>query len=375
MRKLVQDGSHRSNERRLALLNGNQAVAEAVKLAKPDVIAAYPITPQTPVVEELAKAVASGELTAEFVNVESEYSALSLVFGAALTGARVFTATSSHGLAYMFEMCWWVAGSRVPLVMAVATRSIGAPWNIHADHSDIMLLRDVGWIIAMAESSQECFDLTLLGFPVSEELNIPYSIGYDAFMISHTSEVVELRDVEIPERKQAYKILPGEEISLNAVTVGKARHEARKSLMKDLEKSGKEIEKIGRKMFGDFSLTEKYRLDDADFVVIIAGGWSGDFKDAIDELREDGIKIGMLRLKFVRPFPVKDVKKISGEVLVVDRSAVHRFGGICSDVKTIIPDAKNVIAALGGYDISYEEVKMLLERFVNGKMSEVEWYP
>ena len=357
-------------------MNGNQAVAEAVKIAEPDVIAAYPITPQTPVVEKLAEFVSRGELNSEFVNVESEYSALSLVFGAALTGARVFTATSSHGLAYMYEMCWWVAGSRVPIVMALPTRSIGAPWNIHSDHSDVMILKDVGWIISMAESAQECFDLTLIGFPVSEELSLPYSISYDAFMISHTAEIVEIRNAKLPKRRQAYRILPDSELALNAVTVNKARHEARKTLMKDLENSRGTIEKIGRKYISEsFSIAEEYKVEDADFSVVVYGGWSGDFKDAVDELREEGVKIGLLRLKFLRPLPEEEIKELSGEVLVVDRSALYKYGGICGEVKRIIPEAKNLIAALGGYEISYNEIKALLKKFVSGKFDEVVWYP
>ncbi|ADC65967.1 pyruvate flavodoxin/ferredoxin oxidoreductase domain protein [Ferroglobus placidus DSM 10642] len=374
MQKRLQDESYKSGKR--VLLNGNQAVAEAVKIAKPDVIAAYPITPQTPVVEKLAEFVAKGELDSEFVNVESEYSALSVVFGAALTGARVFTATSSHGLAYMYEMCWWVAGSRVPLVMALPTRSIGAPWNIHSDHSDVMILKDVGWIISMAENAQECFDLTLIGFPISEELNIPYSVSYDAFIISHTAEVVEVREVELPKRKQAYKILPNSEFAFNAVTINDARHKARKTLMKDLENSRGKIEKIGRSFLGEeFSLAEKYKVEDADYVVVTYGGWSGDFKDVVDEMREEGVKIGLLRLRFLRPLPEEELKEISGDVLVVDRSALYKFGGMGGEVKRIIPEAKNVIAALGGYEISYSEIKALVRKFVSGKIGEVEWYP
>ncbi len=180
------------------LLTSNEAIAEAVKLAKPDVIAAYPITPQSPIVEKLSEMVDSGELDSRFVRVESEHSAMGVVIGAATAGARVFTATSSHGLAYMYEMCWWAAGSRLPIVMALAARSIGAPWNIHGDHLDLMAMRDLGWIISVAENAQEAFDMTLNAFMLSEEVNVPVVVAIDGFTMSHTAEVVEIRDVEVP---------------------------------------------------------------------------------------------------------------------------------------------------------------------------------
>jgi Pyruvate:ferredoxin oxidoreductase and related 2-oxoacid:ferredoxin oxidoreductases, alpha subunit len=173
-------------------LTGNYAVAHAVRLAKPHVIAAYPITPQTTIVEKLSEFVAKGELKASFVNVESEFSALAVVYGAAMAGARAFTATSSHGLFYMYEMLWWAAGSRAPIVMAVVTRTLGPPWNIHDEHNDILAIRDSGWAVAMASNVQEVLDLTIQAFRLAESAYIPVAVGLDGFVLSHTVETIEL---------------------------------------------------------------------------------------------------------------------------------------------------------------------------------------
>ncbi len=355
------------------LLTSNEAIAEAVKIAKPDVIAAYPITPQSPIVEKLAEMVESGELDASFVRVESEHSAMAVIHGAATAGARVFTATSSHGLAYMFEMCWWIAGSRLPAVMAVATRSIGAPWNIHGDHTDIMSLRDAGWIIGMAESAQEAFDMTLQAFAVSEAVNIPFAVGIDAFTMSHTAEIVEIRNAKLPERRQAYRILPGMEVAVNAVTMGEARMKARYDLAIDLEKSAEVIERTDGE-FGSYGgLVEKYRLEDAEYAVVMAGGWCGDAKDAIDMLRDEGVRIGMLRLRFIRPFPEKAVKELPSEVLVVDRANTGIKGILGMETAACGVEVKNVVAGIGGLDVGVDDFYRLFGKFVDGKLEKVEW--
>ncbi|MCS7119139.1 MAG: pyruvate ferredoxin oxidoreductase [Archaeoglobaceae archaeon] len=354
-------------------MTSNEAIAQAVKIAEPDVIAAYPITPQSPIVEKLAEMIERGELNSRFICVESEHSAMAVIHGAATTGARVFTATSSHGLAYMLEMCWWLAGSRLPAVMAVAMRSIGAPWNIHGDHTDIMLLRDAGWIIAIAENAQEAFDITLQAFYVSEEINIPFAIGIDAFTMSHTAEVVEIWKPEIPNRRQAYRVLPGQEISVNAVTFGKARMKARYDLALDLEKSAEIIEKSDMEFGNHGGLVEKYRLEDADFVVVMTGSWCGDAKDAIDLLRDEGVKIGLLRLRFIRPFPRKFLKELDCEILVVDKSNTTLHGVLGTEIGACGLKVKNAIAGIGGLEVGFYDFYTLFKRFVKGEVNEVEW--
>ncbi|MCS7130402.1 MAG: pyruvate ferredoxin oxidoreductase, partial [Archaeoglobaceae archaeon] len=351
----------------------NEAVAEAVKIAKPDVVAAYPITPQSPIVERIAGMIARGELNSSFVRVESEHSAMAVIHGAATAGARVFTATSSHGLAYMFEMCWWIAGSRLPAVMAVATRSIGAPWNIHGDHTDIVLLRDAGWIIGMAENAQEAFDMTLQAFCVSEEVNIPFAVGIDAFTMSHTAEVVEIWEPKLPKRRQAYKVLPWDQFAVNAVTMGKARMKARYDLALDLENSAEVIEKTDKDFGSHGGLVERYKLEDADFVVVMMGGWCGDAKDAVDLLREEGFKIGLLRLRFLRPFPKKAIKDLSGEALVIDKANSDFRGVLGIEVSSCGIEAKNVVAGLGGVDVGVDDFYRIFKDFMSGKLSK-EWY-
>lgn len=369
----LQTKGHRDGTRVRVLLTSNEAIAEAVRIAEPEVIAAYPITPQSPIVERLAEMIASGDLRASFVRVESEHSAMAVIHGAATAGARVFTATSSHGLAYMYEMCWWIAGSRLPAVMAVATRSIGAPWNIHGDHTDIVLLRDTGWIIGMAETAQEAFDMTLQAFFVSEEVNIPFAVGIDAFTMSHTAEVVEIWNPKIPERRQAYRVLPTDRFAVNAVTMGKARMKARYDLAVDLENSAKIIEKSDAEFGNHGGLVEKYRLDDADYAVVMMGGWCGDAKDAIDVLRGEGYKIGLLRLRFLRPFPKKAVKELSGEVLVVDKGNSDIRGVLGIEVSSCGIEAKNVVAGIGGVDVGVEDFCRIFKNFVEGRI-ELEWY-
>ncbi|MCX8172782.1 MAG: pyruvate ferredoxin oxidoreductase [Archaeoglobaceae archaeon] len=369
----VQTKSNRDAPRVRKLLTSNEAVAEAIKVAKPDVIAAYPITPQSPIVERIAGMINRGELDASFIRVESEHSAMAVIHGAATAGARVFTATSSHGLAYMYEMCWWIAGSRLPAVMAIATRSIGAPWNIHGDHTDIVMLRDTGWIIGMTENAQEAFDMTLQAFYVSEEVNIPFAVGLDAFTMSHTAEVVEVWDPKLPPRKQAYKVLPWDRIAVNAVTMGKARMRARYDLAIDLENSREVIEKSDKKFGNHGGLVERYRLDDADYSIVMMGGWCGDAKDAVDILREEGLKIGLLRIRFLRPFPKKAIKDLSGEVLVMDKANSDFRGILGIEVSSCGIDAKNVVAGLGGVDVGVEDFCKIFRDFINRKIS-LEWY-
>ncbi len=374
MQQGVRYRSDRDGKEKVKLLTGNYAVAEAVRIAKPGIIAAYPITPQTPVVEKLSEMIEKGELDARMINVESEHSAMAVVFGAITGGVRAFTATSSHGLAYMYEMCWWVAGSRLPLVMAVPTRSIGAPWNIHADHSDVMLLRDAGWIIAMAENAQEAFDLTLQGFMVSEEVSIPYAVGYDAFQVSHAVEPVIVRDVEIPERTQEYEITPDFVVGMNAVTTT-ARHHARKDLMVDLESSRKVIERVGREYPEEYGFYEEYRTDSADYVVVLTGAWAGDAKEAVDELRREGVRVGLIKLRYIRPFPYDDLAEVDGEVIVFDRASTGNRGILGLEVSSVREVGANVIAGLGGIELTHDDFSSLIRRFADGRLRGVVWYP
>ncbi len=363
------------------IMTGNQAVAEAVKLSRTEVIAAYPITPQTVIVEKLAEMVDSGELDAEFIRVESEHSALASVYGSAVAGKRSFTATSSHGLLYMYEMVWWVANARVPLVMAVVTRTIGPPWNIHTDHTDILTMRDSGWIISMAENVQEAFDLTLQGFKISEELNLPFTAGMDAFQLSHTSEVVEILDQEtadsfLPERRQCY-VFGEENTTIGSLAPNECTAKLRKDTFETMLKADKTIDKVSKEyeeITGrNCGLIEEYRIDDAEYAVVMMGAWSGDAKDAIDELRKEGIPIGLLKLRYIRPIPQKRIEKVleGREILVLDRDCSMGLGGIIgTELKSFMDDITNVIAGIGGVDVGVNELTKLFRKFSEDKLKD-----
>ena len=367
------------------LLTGNYAVAEAVKLSRVKVIAAYPITPQTTIVERLAEMVESGELDAEFVRVESEHSALAVVYGSATAGLRSFTATSSHGLLYMYEMVWWVANARIPLVMALVTRTIGPPWNIHTDHTDLLTMRDSGWIISMAENVQEAFDLTIQGFRISEELSLPFAVGMDAFVLSHTAEVVDLPtqdDVDrfLPERRQAYRVTPDNPIAVGSVGPNEYTARLRYHMAKDMEKAKEVVNDVDEEFGKTFGrsyggLVEKYKLEDADYVVVMMGAWCGDAKEAIDQLRAEGKQIGLLRLRFVRPFPREEIAELEDrKVLVVDRDFSMGHKGILGIEVGNVVECKNVIAGIGGVDVGVEDFVAIFNRFVKDEIDDVEWW-
>jgi pyruvate ferredoxin oxidoreductase alpha subunit len=384
-------------------LTGNSAVAEAVKLSKVKVISAYPITPQTTIVEKLAEFVDSGKIDAKMIRVESEHSALAAAYGAAAGGVRAFTATSSHGLLYMHEMLWWVAGSRIPLVMAVVTRTIGPPWNIWTDHSDVMDQRDTGWLIMMGENNQEVLDATIQMFKITEDPRVflPGIVTLDAFILSHTTEPVDIPDQEIvdsflPERRQPYIFIPGNPIIMGNIPSSLIEQmRMREDIHKSMERAKRVIEEVdkewkditGRSYGG---LVECYRCEDAKYLMIGMGAWIGDMREAADTLRQEGIPVGVAKVRFFRPFPREDLGKwlngVKG-VIVFDRSVSPGSAGpLYLDVIThatilgIKTPIKNVIAGIAGVDIAFNDIKAVMLRFVN-EMEEtgipkqfIEWY-
>ena len=367
------------------VLIGNHAVAEAVKLARVDVVAAYPITPQTIIVERIAEMVERGELRAKYIRVESEHSALAAVYGATAAGARAFTATSSHGLLYMYEMLWWVAYSKLPLVMAVVTRVIGPPWNIHSDHQDLLSVRDSGWLIALAENVQEAFDLTLQAFRITEDKRVlqPMIVGLDAFTLSHTAEPLDIPDQEtvdawLPPREPLPFVLePGKPFAVGNLRPDEVTMELRWYVWRSMERAKqviKEVDreyasKVGGREYG--GLVERYRLDNAKYVAILWGAWSGDAKEAIDTLRDEGYPIGLLRIRFVRPFPREELLEVASSAkaaIVVDRAVSMGLAGIfgievSSVLRGRIP-VKNVIAGLGGVDTSFRDFYSIFKQFI-----------
>lgn len=368
----------------LKALTGNYAVATAVKLARVKVISAYPITPQTTIVEKLSEMVESGELGADMIRVESEHSALAAVYGAASGGVRVFTATSSHGLLYMHEMLWWVAGSRIPVVMAVVTRTIGPPWNIWTDHSDVMDQRDTGWLIVFAENNQEALDETIKLFRITEDERVflPGMVTLDAFILSHTTEPVDvpdqnLVDAFLPPRKQPYVFRAGEHVIMGNIPRDlKWNMMMREDIHRAMDKAKKVVEEadllweklIGRRYGG---LTECYRCEDAKHFMIGVGAWVGDMREAVDYLRDRfGLKVGLVKIRYFRPFPKEDIIKWLNNamsVVVFDRSVSPSVGGplyvevlaslVSAGVRT---PTKNVIAGLAGVDVTYEDLANIM---------------
>jgi pyruvate ferredoxin oxidoreductase alpha subunit len=369
---------------RVKVLTGNTAVAEAVRMAGVEVISAYPITPQTIIVERIAEMVERGELKARYVRVESEHSALAVVYGASASGARVFTATSSHGLLYMYEMLWWVANSRLPVVMAVVTRAIGPPWNIHSDHQDALTVRDAGWIIGFASSVEEAFDMTLQAYRVGEDRRVllPVMVALDGFTLSHTSEPVrlpeesEVREWLPPREPLPFKLEPGSYFAVGNLGPDEVTMELRWYIWRAMERAKHVIREVSADYARRFDrsvhgLIEGFRVEDAKYLVVLAGAWSGDAMEAVGMLRDEGYPVGLVRLRYVRPFPVEELRELASSVravLVVDRAvSMGHMGVIAGDLISAVRGkvtVKNVIAGLGGVDVSPDDFKTMIKGFI-----------
>ncbi len=368
----------------LLTLTGNAAVAQAVKAARVKVIAVYPITPQTSLAEKLTEMVEKGELDAKMIRVESEHSALAAVYGAASAGARAFTATASHGLLYMHEVLWWAAGSRIPLVMAVGTRAIGPPWNIHVDHQDVMDQRDAGWVIAVAQENQEVFDLTLQAFRISEDprVYLPMIVALDGFILSHTTAPVEIPEQELvdswlPPRRQPYVIAPESDIVMGNIAPDDEYYMMRYSIQQAMEAAKRVAEEVDAeygKVFGRRygGLVDCYKCGDADYIVVITGSWSGEAKLAADRLREQaGLKVGVARVRYVRPWPHERLRELASGakgVIVFDRAvSFGSKGQLFTDTAATLYDRKvsmrGVIAGLGGVDVPAEDMIPVIMEF------------
>ncbi len=384
-------------------LTGNYAVAWAVKLARVKVVSAYPITPQTTIVEKISEFIESGDMSAKMIRVESEHSALAAVYGAASSGVRAFTATSSHGLMYMCEMLWWVAGARVPLVMAIVTRTIGAPWNIWSDHSDFLSQRDTGWLMMFAEHNQEVLDSVIQLFRITEDPRVclPGMIALDAFILSHTTEPVDIPDQSLidsflPERKQPYVFRAGDPITMGNIPSSLKEqmrmrwdvHESLKATKKVIMEVDQEWSRLTGRSYG--GLIECYRCSDARYFIIGAGAWVGDMREAVELLRSEGYDVGLIKLRYVRPFPAEElaeaVKGAKG-VVVFDRAVSPGSAGplyldtvahlAAQNVRVPI---KNTLAGIAGVDVTYEDIAGVVRSFVNeveskGVVSKyVDWY-
>lgn len=371
------------------LIECSHAIAEAVRQCKVGVIAAYPITPQTKIVERLSEFYANGRLNnGQYINVESEHSALSACIGAAAAGSRTFTATNSQGLLYMAEMLPIASGLSIPMVMAVTNRAISAPINIWNDHSDTMFVKDSGWIQLFVESSQEAYDTIMQAYKISEKTNIPVMVCLDGFVLSHVFETVDMisdKEIEsfLPEYDFERKLDAENPLTLGYLAYPNSymkfkekQSEAMSNSIQTIKDVNKEFSDKFERSYGN-GLIETYKIDDAKNVIIGMGSLCSTAKVAIDEMREKGKKVGLIKIKSFRPFPSEDLMKILGKmkgIAVIDRAISP--GSNCpvySEIKALglKADLNNFIVGLGGRDITKEMLKNIMMKI--GQRKEVEW--
>lgn len=370
------------------VISSAEAVSEAVKRARPSVIPVYPITPQTKISEKLADYVADGDLDAHYIKVESEHSAMSAAIGASGAGVRVFTATSSQGLAYMHEPVFAAAGMRVPIVMANANRALSAPINIWNDQQDSISERDSGWIQLYAETGQEAFDTILQAYKISENQDIllPTMVCIDGFILTHTVDPVEVLSQEevdsfLPKYTRGYSYLdPEDPMSLGTLADTESYLEIRHDMEIAMEHSLDVIEEVGKE-FGDlfgryYGLIEEYKSEDADIILIAMGSLCGTIKDVVDKERENGKKVGLVRIRSYRPFP-KDALKVAvkdAKLAVIDKDISFGAGGaVYMDVKAALDnETYGFIIGLGGRDITPIDIEEIIEKTEN-PTKDIEW--
>ena len=367
-----------------ALLTGNEAVSTAVKMAKVEVIAAYPITPQTTISEKLSNYCSQGEMDAEFIKVESEHSAMATVVGASSTGVRTFTATSSQGLALMHEMLHWAAGARLPIVMANVNRALGAPWNIWCDHGDSMSQRDTGWLQLYCESCQEVLDTVLMGFRLAESVMLPLMVLLDGFILSHTAE-----PVDIPAQEEIDKFLgtyrpeiavnPADPHTFHAVTSPEYFQEFKLRQQQDCEKSLAAYEKVAvqyKKISGrQYSAVDSFMTEDAETILVAAGTVAGTCREVVKSFRGQGKRVGLVRIRVFRPLPYEMLKAALGgakNVAVLDRAvSFGAEGPLCQEIRSVLcgaqsaPGVYGFVGGLGGRDIVPADIAGMVEKVEN----------
>ncbi|NJE25851.1 pyruvate ferredoxin oxidoreductase [Thermococcus sp. MV5] len=381
------------------VMKGNEAAAWAAKLAKPKVVAAFPITPSTLVPEKISEFVADGEMDAEFIKVESEHSAISACVGASAAGVRAFTATASQGLALMHEILFIAAGMRLPIVMAIGNRSLSAPINIWNDWQDTISERDTGWMQFYAENNQEALDLILIAFKVAEDERVllPAMVGFDAFILTHTVEPVEIPDQEVVDEflgeyvpKHAY-LDPARPITQGALGFPAHYMEARYTVWQAMENARKVIKEVFdefEKKFGrKYHMIEEYRTEDAEVILLTMGSLAGTLKEFIDKKREEGVKIGAAKMTVYRPFPIEEIRALAKKtkvLAILEKNISFGIGGaVYTDVSRALVNEKekpiilDFIIGLGGRDVTFEQLEEVVEiskKALEGeKVEEVNW--
>jgi pyruvate/2-oxoacid:ferredoxin oxidoreductase alpha subunit len=377
------------------VLSGNYAQSYAAMLARVQVVSAYPITPQTSIVEKLADFVASGELPAQFVKVESEHSALQVCISAAALGARTYTATSSQGLLLMHELMHWASGMRAPIVMGVINRAVAPPWNIGADHTDTISQRDTGWIQFYAESNQEVIDTVLEAFRLAEhpDVRLPVMVNEDAFYLSHTVEPVDVPDQAtvdafLPPRESHAILIPGETARLGSFTGPDHYVEFREKLAEATLRVPKvfaQVEEeyqraVGRSHGGALPT---YRADDADAILVTMGTATTTARSVVDDLRAVGKKVGLAKLRMFRPFPEEEIRRlatVADRIGVADRSYTFgRMGPAATEISAALytaprhPALTPFFSGIGGRDVTPHEVRRMFETLLSGEGPAVHW--
>ena len=385
------------------VIEASHAIAEAVKAVRPDVIAAYPITPQTHVVEKLSDFVADGELKTEYVNVESEFSALSACLGSSATGVRSYTATASQGLALMDEILYIVSGMRLPVCMTIVNRALSAPINIWNDHQDSMTARDAGWIQLYGETGQEGYDLTLMQFKVSEDHRVllPSMVCIDGFTLSHVYEPANtLTDDEVQDFLPKYKPLHAVLDPEDPITQGpigfpshfmefrRKQEDAMRGALKVIEEVYNDFNKrfpveIENSRPPAYGHLEHYKTEDAEILLVAMGSVCGTIKDVIDEQREKGVQVGLVKIITHRPFPFDDIKnalKDAKKVAVIEKAISPGLGGpVFGEIASALydlderPQLRNFIVGLGGRDVTLGHVEKIISMTAEEKGENEEW--
>ncbi|MDD2889039.1 MAG: pyruvate ferredoxin oxidoreductase [bacterium] len=363
-------------------LTGNEAMAEAMRQINPDVVAAYPITPATEIVQIFASFVSDGLVTTQFIPTESEHSAISACVGASAAGARVMTGTSSQGLALMHEVLYQAAGLRAPIVICEVNRSLSAPINIHCDHSDTMGSKEAGWIQIYAEDSQDAYDSVIQAIRIAETVFLPTMVSTDGFIISHCMQGVEiLEDKQVQDfigpHRSAYSLFGGAPITVGPLDLQDYYFEHRRQLMEAMNTSLTTLDAVNKEFkqkFGrGYDIIEEYKTEDADHIVMAMGSTCGTAKVAIDKMRAKGVKVGLIKLHVFRPFPHEQLKKALSKakfVTVLDRSdtASSMGGPIFVETRAALYDQMpkilfaDYIYGLGGRDIDIEEIATVIEK-------------
>lgn len=372
-------------------VSGDEAVALGARLARPNVVAAYPITPQTIVVERISEMVEDGSFNTEFMHVESEHSAISAVMGASAVGARTFTATSSQGLAYMAEGLHYASGGRFPVVMMNANRSLALPWSIFGDLRDSLSLLDSGWIQVYVENAQEALDMTIQAYKIAEHKNVltPFMVNLDGFILTHTYEEIHLPEQEkvdqfLPPFETPNKMSPEEPKNLGFSTSPEdnmefkyQQHKAMMDSMEIIKQTDKEFGDLFGRYYHD--VLEEYKTEDAEVVLITVGSVTGTARIVVDLMREQGKKVGLIKLRYLRPFPKEELKEAvkHAEVIgVLDKDISFGYEGtIYTNVRSVLSELSgirsvNFVGGMGGRDISKTDIGYMFDSMLNPQTTE-----